>query len=301
MGEQCEFCLTTFKSKKYLKYHQENTKQCRRYRHVTFTCRKCGFSTLGIANIDIHTETCNGTEDHAVIHSDIKDPFEELKEKIALLEAANSEYEKKLQAAQEEVRENQELAILLRLERFKTRMVSHILEHNTSLRVNDVLVETEEGLHVYNTQNGTIPIFVHENFATDDGFAVKQVINGPPTQPTVNKNSARRRKSTTCSHKKQLRIEDPEEEATKKPTFRSIKTSLELSDELTEEQWLVRIAEIDAGVPESFSKEEIHVLEGLFEQILNGLKQSRVYTKGLEEFKQARHRLFSAMSVSEYK
>ena len=301
MGEQCEFCLTTFKSKKYLKHHQENTKQCKRYRHVMFTCRKCGFSTLGIANIDLHMETCNGTESHAVIHSDIKDPIEELKEKVSLLEAANSEYEKRLQAAQEEVRASQELAILLRLERFKTRMVSHILEHNTSLRVNDVLVETEEGLHVYNTQNGTIPIFVHENFATDDGFTVNQVINGPPTQPAVNKSSVRRRKSTTGSHKKQLRIEDPEEEATKKPTFRSIKTSLDLSDELTEEQWSVRIAEIDAEVPESFNEEEIHVLEGLFDQILNGLKQSRVYTKGLEELKQARRRLFATMSVSEYK
>jgi hypothetical protein len=71
-------------------------------------------------------ETCNGTESHAVIHSDIRDPVEELKEKVALLEAANSEYEKRLEAAQEEVRASQELAILLRLERFKTRMVSHI-------------------------------------------------------------------------------------------------------------------------------------------------------------------------------
>ena len=233
---------------------------------------------------------------------DMKDPLDELKEKVALLEAMNLEYEKKLHVAQNEVRVSKEMEILLRLERFKTRMVSHILEHNTSLRVNDVMVEMEEGLHVYNTQNGTIPIFVHENFATDDGFAVKQVINGPVVQPTIKKSSVRRRKSTTRSHKKQLRIEDPEEEeTTKKPTFRSIKTSLDLSDEFTEEQRLALIAEVDAGTPTSLSEEQIRDLEWSFEQILSGLKQSRVYTKGLEELKQARYRLFGTLSVSEYK
>ena len=54
----CKFCETSVREDRLLK-HQNESKQCKKYKGVIFSCKYCDFQTIGISNIEKHTSTCN--------------------------------------------------------------------------------------------------------------------------------------------------------------------------------------------------------------------------------------------------
>ena len=59
----CEYCLQKFNSDSELYTNNKKSELYLKYRHVSFTCLKCNFSTIGIDNIDKHLECCNKDKD----------------------------------------------------------------------------------------------------------------------------------------------------------------------------------------------------------------------------------------------
>ena len=170
MGEKCEHCWTTFRSHKYLLYHQKIAKYCQRYRYTMFTCCKCLYSTKGINNIDLHNQNCKS------MAKPVEDPIAELQKRVAELEEENSAYKAKLTILKEKLETEEKLSVQICLERFKNKIYRHLIEQNTSIRVGDILIEKEDGIHVYNVQGGSIPVFVHEYIRGEEGLSVTQQI-----------------------------------------------------------------------------------------------------------------------------
>ena len=113
MSEKCEVCLVTFRN---LKYHQEHGKQCKKYKYILFTCQ-CGFSTRGLTNINTHIDKCDNTVEP------VNNPIEEQQKKS------------------ETIKQNNDLITLLKIERFKNSLLTHIIEKNTSIHIDDIIVE----------------------------------------------------------------------------------------------------------------------------------------------------------------
>src|SRR6478752_4672084 len=80
MAQQCEFCWGTFQSDVKLRYHQNNCKMCQNFKYTLFICRKCGYMTRGIKNINTHNKNCQFTT------TAVDDLIEELQNRVHELE-----------------------------------------------------------------------------------------------------------------------------------------------------------------------------------------------------------------------
>lgn len=308
MGEQCEFCWAKFKSLKYLQHHQRVAKYCHNYKYVMFTCRKCNFSTRGIKNIDTHIKNCKSTSTPA------EDPVAELQKRIKELEEEVQAYQTKLTTLKDSLEKEDKLTARLRLERFKNQIYRHIIEQNTSIRLGDVLVEEEEGVHVYNIQGGSIPIFVHEHIKGEEGLSVTQQLPGlrrsamkePDRPPPKRVSVCKPKKSST--KKVQIVNDKPvmEEEKKSKPkprkqSYRSIKSCIELAPEFTDEDRAMAIDLVDAEIQDQMDEfGNIEEAKESFQASFSTLKQSRIYTKILHDLRGQRWRIFGRMSISAY-
>jgi len=209
MGEQCEFCLTEFTNLKYLQRHQSVIKYCHNYKYVIFTCRKCNFSTRGIKNIDTHIKNCKSTT------IPVEDPVYELQKRIKELEEEVQAYKTNLTTLKDSLEKDDELTTRLRLERFKNQIYRHIIEKNTSIRLGDVLVEEEEGVHVYNIQGGNIPVFIHEHIKGEEGLDITQQLPGLRLSAMKEEKKAPEKKT---SEKKTSEKKAPEKKTSEKKT-----------------------------------------------------------------------------------
>ena len=316
MGEQCEFCLTEFTNLKYLQRHQSVIKYCHNYKYVIFTCRKCNFSTRGIKNIDTHIKNCKSTT------IPVEDPVYELQKRIKELEEEVQAYKTNLTTLKDSLEKDDELTTRLRLERFKNQIYRHIIEKNTSIRLGDVLVEEEEGVHVYNIQGGNIPVFIHEHIKGEEGLDITQQLPGlrlsamkeekkaPEKKTSEKKTSEKKAPEKKTSEKKapeknvQIVTDIPvmeEEKSKRKQTYRSIKSCIKLVSEISDKDLNMNIDLVDAEIRNQM--EEFGNLEEVkesFKATFSTLKQSRIYTKILRDLREKRSRIFGRMSISAY-
>jgi hypothetical protein len=319
MKEQCEFCWSEFKSPKYLEHHQKSAKYCLQYKNVLFTCCKCSYTTRGIKNIDNHIGICKGTEVHS------ENPVTNLEQKIVNLEAEVLSY-KNLYSEIKNSSKEEELKVLLRLEHFKNQIYRNIIEKNTSIRIDDVLVEQESGIHVYNFQGGNIPIFVHENTKNIEGITVTSI----PEESNIlsHKSKSEDNKShENCSSKKiseenisnnedsfekdnnttensNEHLEEHSGEHKNKPkkqTYRSVKSCIDLAPEQKLEEKEVTIELIDTDIKQQIEMfSTLEESQKIFESCFSTLKQSRIYTKILDDLREQRWKVFGRLSVKEY-
>ena len=306
MGEQCEFCLTEFTNLKYLQRHQSVIKYCHNYKYVIFTCRKCNFSTRGIKNIDTHIKNCKSTT------IPVEDPVYELQKRIKELEEEVQAYKTNLTTLKDSLEKDDELTTRLRLERFKNQIYRHIIEKNTSIRLGDVLVEEEEGVHVYNIQGGNIPVFIHEHIKGEEGLDITQQLPGLRLSAMKEEKKAPEKKTSEkkTSEKKapeknvQIVTDIPvmeEEKSKRKQTYRSIKSCIKLVSEISDKDLNMNIDLVDAEIRNQM--EEFGNLEEVkesFKATFSTLKQSRIYTKILRDLREKRSRIFGRMSISAY-
>ena len=114
----------------------------------------------------------------------------DLQKRIHELEEENKSYKTENSSLQKSLQNQEELTEFIRLERFKNKIYRHIIEQNTSIRMDDVLVEKNDGVHIYNIKGGSIPIFVHEQIKTEEGLMV--------TQPIISTESPKKKSNKKC-------------------------------------------------------------------------------------------------------
>jgi hypothetical protein len=159
----------------------------------------------------------------------------------------------------------------LRLERVKNSVLSYLLSSQTKIKVEEVFLEQKDGLHIYNVENGGVPIFIHEHLLNQQGSAVKKIKNTP-----IVKN--------------------------KSVNYKTVKNRVELSEEKpTEQEEKIKKVEeeYDTIVQENFDvsiKNTNQVMEDLFTEI----KSNRIYKRYLIELKENRGKLLGRLNLEEY-
>ena len=130
---RCDSCWGDFKTEKYLASHKATADYCKRYKDNLFFCRKCGFVTKGVKNIEAHNRECKEEGEHSV--TAIKAP----KRTGTVLK----------------------LKRLLQLERLKSRVYKALIESNTNINLGDTVAEEKDGLHVY-TGDKDLRLVLHQ-------------------------------------------------------------------------------------------------------------------------------------------
>jgi hypothetical protein len=184
------------------------------------------------------------------------------------------------------------LHIQLQYEQMKNKIYTNIIQSQTNINLVDIIKESEKEVHIFNFENGNIPIVVHEF-----------------TKQNIHQNNTDLAKKKTKFIKEEQRKNSIEsdvvmdEEKKKKKTYHkvpdSVKTSeKEFGNKLKEVVVLVD-KKIDKIVYDNFDvshKEITESLEKLFETITN----SRVYTVSLSHMKSIRKKLLGKLSLKDY-
>ena len=279
MEEKCKDCYSIFRNEKSLLRHQEIAKYCQQYKHVIFTCSKCLFSTKGIKNINSHLESCDIT-----VSERPEDPISTFQKRILELE----EELKNFKNTSSELKEK--LSTQIRLEKFKNKIYTHLIEENTHIKISDILTEEEDGIHVYNG-NSNIPVYIHEIIKNKEGFVIKRLSSQKDQNIKILKRSRTRDSANN----------QPEISESKKQSYRSIKSCIPTVSEFSVQDLSIKINLVDSKnekILEDFGN--LEEARKNFNECFEKLKQSRVYTKILEDLARKRMNIFARMSLSDY-
>jgi hypothetical protein len=265
--DYCDDCNTIFHNNKSFLLHKEKVKYCQQYKNVLFTCLQCSFSTKGIKNIDNHSNIC--TMDSSIQE---KNPLLYLKQRVSELE--------------QEITYNQSVYLSqLRLEHLKNKIYRHLIEQNTSIKIDDVVIEKEDGLHLYNVPN-TISVFIHGVSQMDEKINI--------IEDNIKKNNRSRDRETDTTE-----LLD-----SKKHSYRSIKACMldfPKRNEYTEKDIEDKIRSVQLETQkqlESFG--DLEKTQKSFPDYFEKLKQNRVYTKILDDLSKIRMNIFCRMNLSDY-
>ena len=73
----------------------------------------------------------------------------------------------------------------LRLERFKSKLYHSIIKQNTSICIDDIVTEEEDGIHVYNIKDGNIQVFIHDCIKNEDGLIFTHISTPNRIEPIL--------------------------------------------------------------------------------------------------------------------
>ena len=127
--QKCKYCDNLFRSHKALLYHQNKDVFCKNYINNLFVCSKCLYYTKNIKHIQEHNKVCDKNEGYNI--ENIINILDIYKNTIADLEE-----------------ENRCLRNQLSTESFKKDFYRHIIEQNTTIKIDDLLLEKEDGMHI---------------------------------------------------------------------------------------------------------------------------------------------------------
>ena len=194
------------------------------------------------------------------------------------------------------------LQLRLQFEQMKNKIYGNIIQSQTDIKLEDIIKENTDDVHIFNFENGKIPLVVHD-FAMN---AQTYTIEAPEHNKKI--------KRVAIDEIPDLVIEDDpktpkplktikEKSDKKKKTYRTVKQYIatsekELDNKLKED--VVRVdKEIDQIVYENFDvshKEITESLERLFETVSN----SRAYTVSLDSIRLRRKKLLGKLTLDDY-
>jgi hypothetical protein len=235
--------------------------------YLIYTCPKCLFSSKDENVIKLHIKKCDGTM--------MFEP-DQIKQSI----------EKK-----------NKLETQIHLERFKNKLYCNLIENNTNIKISNVLTEEEDGVHVW-TNSGITNIYIHEISAAE-GFIIKKPENSTINQVVTKNNFIKKSRSRDPASEATDTVEDPFK--SKKQSYRSVKTSLNLVQEASNDEKLNKISLIDSKnkkLLEQYS--DFKNANKNFEDFFVTLKKNRVYTKTLQDLAHSRMNVFPRMSLAAY-
>jgi hypothetical protein len=189
------------------------------------------------------------------------------------LEEQRNNFKKKCQELENTIQTRNEtiskLKMALQIEKFKSRLFSQIITQQTNLKIGDIYQENEEGIHIHNFPDGTIPVIVHDLLES---------------------------KQYAISNRKKVEKQPGK-------SFRTVKNRVELVEENPEEQeQKIKQAEeaISSIVQENnldvSYKETVEFIENMFEEVV----KTRVYKKSLTNMKEYRGKLLGRLDLASY-
>jgi hypothetical protein len=140
----CEKCGLLCRSIKALTKHQKSGKYCQKYKDVDFVCRKCNFITDSIKTIEEHITVCK--------LEPIINTFEEQKNKDMLIS---------------------NLQLRIKFENMKNSIYTNIIKTHTSINIDNIIQEHTNEIHIFNFNNGNIPLVVHDFNNKKENYILK--------------------------------------------------------------------------------------------------------------------------------
>mgnify|MGYP000689170462 CR=1 FL=1 len=300
--------------------------------NILYMCSKCDFCSSQRGMIKEHCTNC-----YTVKESCSRNPIELMQTQIKNLYNENRSYKAKISNMKDSMTTVEELKTLLQVERVKNQIYRHIIEKNTSIRVDDVVVETDSGIHIFNTFNGDIPVFVHENMRSESGIRISQPPDKEFSENQTEIDNATESERLNLEHKEEVcdsssiktseetkqdveiesvkklnlsetketktsnRFKSKNKSKTNKGKYRSIKPALEPVPEMSEEERETHIEMIDEAIKEQMDSYGcISKARKEFAMIFSNLRRSRVYTKLLVQLRDARWNIFGRLSINDY-
>jgi len=169
----------------------------------------------------------------------------------------------------------------LQIEKFKSNLYAQLITRNTNIKLSDIYKEDKEGVHIYNYENGNVPVIVHEYFEGNLD------VNAIPTESEIRKYTIPMKKNHPQSGKmfrqapKDKIIEENPEEDEKK-----IKKADAVLETIVQENNL-------SITPEGIMKE----ISAIFKEIT---KNRVCPKKSLEDIKKLRTKLLGTMKMEDY-
>jgi hypothetical protein len=259
-SSKCDDCSLIFKTQSFLDKHKKVSIECNKYKHILFTCTFCFFVTKGLKNINKHILTCNTNDIRKDNEHNIFNSIKNLKTKKPI--SSESKIIEKLQ-------------LHLNLEKIKNKIFINLIQNNTNININDIILENEQGINIYNLKDD-IPLIVH---------------NYIQTYPNV----------SFISEVTESNIRIAENPPPKKNNYRKIKSNINLTNEINEDILTTKIQDVDTKIQEIVKcSENIEITKNNFSKCFSNMRQTRIYTKTLSELKTLRMSIFSNLSISEY-
>jgi hypothetical protein len=188
---------------------------------------------------------------------------------VSRLEENCIQYLKRIESLESHIKSRNQkikkLNMMVEMERFKSNLFAHIITACTDIKISDIYEETTEGIHVYNYDNGNVPIIVHDYLETKEYNIMNKKKNPGKTFRAVNHI--------------ELVDEKPQEQEEK------LKKVEEQMDEIVQEN------KFDVPVKETLNK---------IEEMFNEISTNRVIKKNLLAIKDYRVKLLGRLNLPDY-
>lgn len=310
----CDRCGIYCKTAKYLAKHQKSAKYCEKYQNIIFVCKRCNFNTIGIKNIESHSDECTGENVGSNPLAEIVNAKQHVEDENRLLTIKNNQLETKLR--------NKDLTIMnlqlrLQFEQMKNKIFANIIQTQTAIKVEDIIKENTDDIHIFNFNNGNIPIVVHNFVNQNDNQTVeKYTINPPKPKKKILQVKIKDKPKLTPRTVDDSDIIIEEDQMTnspmiknietakpKKKTYRTVKEYVKTSEKELDTKLKKDVKRIDKEYEEivynNFDVSYKEITDSL-EKIFDSLVTSRAYTVSLSSMKRIRRKLLGKLSLVEY-
>lgn len=327
MAIECEKCGSFFKTAKLLAKHQKISKQCHQYQDIIFVCKRCNFHTKGINNIKTHLEECEGV-------NNINDPFDDLinqkntaEDEKKILKIRSTQMESKIKKFEMDI---MNLQLKLQFERMKNKIYTQIIQSQTNIKIDDLIQEFEDEVHIFNFRNGNIPLIIHD-FVNEEKKTEKIILeNIKPTKKSKKKDkkkkvkipkksnqdvqfvieeeSSNRDLINESSNREYLHYEEKQNKLDKTPkkkkkTYRKVNEYIKTTKEELEDKLQQDIERVDKELGEivynNFDVSHKEITDEI-DELMTKVENSRIYTYNLNTIKKKRNKLLGKLSLEEY-
>ncbi len=193
----------------------------------------------------------------------------------------------------------------LNMERLKNRIYYQIIKNNTTIRIEDIVIDDQIVFDNFNDKSntGNIEIIPKVTLALDNLSQQQLHITEQNVIESNTQSSIQSSVQPSTQKKKTSTSKESAGQRPRKKVYRSIKMSDEqLKSEPTTEELSQYIKTIDDSIKEKMDEfSDIEVVYKDLKVQFELLKTSRIYTKILEEIKRLRSSIFGRMNISDYK
>ena len=179
------------------------------------------------------------------------------------------------------------LKLQLKFEHLKNKVYEDIIKKNTSINIHDIIKKQDDEIHIFNFENCTIPLVVHD-FVKTHKYDLK-----------IKKRHVRTRKQSDL-----IIVEDDEKtETCKKKTYRTVKKYIETSDKDLDIKLKKDVERVDKEIVkivyDNFDVSHKDIVDNI-EKIFTSIENNRSYTANVEQIKKYRRKLLGKLNLIEY-
>lgn len=267
----CQHCSKEFRDCRSLKRHLKSAKYCIRRRKIMFSCVSCKYIGKNLRDIELHVDNCHTMDN--INPQTTTDTLQELQHKLQIATLKNKIYEQ-------------------------------IIKQKTDINFEHVVENKPDGIHVYNYNDGKIPVIVHD-FINDSPSSVKMVENkvNDIKKEHLEKKEKSQKKIVKSRSKKKTPRKTPSSD--KRSAYRSIPgmRNAEVSEDVIQERLSIMTKETEEKVGkifyDHFEVSRKDVGEEI-DKIFTNLSTATNLSRGLRSLKKGRSKLLGVLDIEEY-